>query len=146
MAIAANDAADRVEQLIALTERLTGLLVEATRAYEERRPHEVAAASQETMRLANVYRHESMRVKRDVSLIADAPDELKRRLTQATEVFQSVLARHARAVEAALTITEGVVRAIAEEVGASRKVSAGYGREGKSAAPDSAPLAYNQKT
>ena len=57
MSITANDAADRVEQLIALTRRLTDLLAEEARAFEARRPHEVAARAEETGRLANIYRH-----------------------------------------------------------------------------------------
>ena len=145
MAIAADGATDRVEQLIALTERLTELLRAETRAYEAHRPHEAALSTPETVRLANIYRHESLRVKKDTSLIAEAAEALRTRLVETTKTFEAVLARHARAVEAALTITEGIVRAVAEEVAATRKNSAGYGRAGKATPAGSAPLALNQK-
>src|SRR3712207_4595066 len=121
MAIAAENPADRVEQLIALTERLTGLLAEETRAYEAHRPHEAAGGAAEAVRLANVYRHESLRVKKDPALIADAPEASRARLVQATRAFEETLARHAGAVQAALTVTEGIVRAVAEEIAATRK-------------------------
>ena len=46
---------------------------------------------------------------------------------QATEAFDAVLARQGRAIEAAKTVTEGLVRAIAEEVAATREQRHGYG-------------------
>ena len=145
MAISADSPADRVEQLIALTERLTELLAAETRAYEAHRPHEAAAAAQETVRMANVYRHESLRVKKDKSLLAEAPEALRARLVDATRTFEATLARHGRAVEAALTITEGIVRAVAEEVAESKRSAAGYGHAGAPAQPASAPLALNKR-
>ena len=145
MAIAADSSTDRVEQLITLTERLTALLAAETAAYEAHRPHEAAATTAETVRLANIYRHESLRVKKDPSLVAEAPQALRDRLVEATRTFDGVLARHARAVEAALTVTEGIVRAVAEEVAKGKKSSTGYGREGRSTPGAAAPLALNQK-
>ena len=145
MAIAADDPQDRVEQLIALTERITELLTLETRAYEARRPHEAAATAQETARLANLYRHESLRGKQDRSLIAEAPEPLRLRLIEVTRAFDAVLARHTLAVQAALTITEGIVRAVAEEVAASRAGSSGYGGRGEAAQGAPASVAFNKK-
>ena len=73
MAISATDAADRVDQLIVLTERLTGLIALDAQAFEQRRPQDAAANLEETSRLANVYRHESARVRANPHLIAGAP-------------------------------------------------------------------------
>ncbi len=56
-----------------------------------------------------------------------APAERRRRLMQATEAFDAVLARQGRAIEAAKTVTEGLVRAIAEEVASTREQRTGYG-------------------
>ena len=145
MALAAENAEDRVQQLIALTERLTELLAMETRAYEAHRPHEAAATTPETMRLANIYRHETIRVKKDRSLVAGAPEALRRQLVEATKQFEATLARHSQAVAAALAITEGIVRAVADEVAKAKKSSAGYGRAGKAAPAASAPLAVNRK-
>lgn len=136
MAIAANDAADRVDQLIILTERLTDLIGQECRAFEARRPHEAVGNIDETSRLANLYRHESLRVRADVGLVQGAPLEKRMRLIRATEAFDAVLARHGRALEAAKTVTEGIVRAVAEEVANNRATGAGYG---PSAAATSGP-------
>ena len=65
---AADAAADlnatgHLRQLITLTERLTQRLVEESRAFEARRPQDVAGGMAETRELANLYRRESAQVK-----------------------------------------------------------------------------------
>lgn len=121
MPIAAENAADRVAQLIVLTERLTELIAAQALAFEQHRPQEAAAYIEETSKLANLYRHESARVRANPSLVAEAPLAERTRLIRATEAFDAVLARQARALEAAKTVSEGLVRAIAEEVVAQRQ-------------------------
>lgn len=130
MALAANDAADRVEQLIVLTERLTGLIAGQCQAFEERRPQDAAALLEETSRLANLYRHESARVRADPRLVEGAPLAARTRLIRATEAFDAVLARQGRAIEAAKTVTEGLVKCIADEVAAQRTRAVSYGATG----------------
>ncbi|MFC3080308.1 flagellar basal body protein [Phenylobacterium terrae] len=127
MALAAHDAADRVDQLIILTERLTALLVEECQAFERRRPQDIAGQVEETQRLANLYRHESTRVRANPALVSSAPLAQRQRLMRATEAFDAVLARHGRALAAAKTITEGLVRAIGEEVASQRTSATAYG-------------------
>lgn len=127
MAISAHDAADRVDQLILLTERLTELVAESAQAFEQRRPQDAADRMEETSRLANIYRHESARVRADPQLVAGATLQQRARLVRATEAFDAVLARQGRAISAAKTVTEGLVRAIAEEVASQRDQRAGYG-------------------
>ena len=120
-------ASENVELLIVLTEQLTQRLAGDAQAFEARRPHEAAERLGETSRLANLYRHESARVRQDPSLVAGAPRVLRQRLERATEAFEAVLARHGRALFAVKAITEGVVRAIAEEVANNRAATANYG-------------------
>ncbi|HSV02659.1 MAG TPA: flagellar basal body protein [Phenylobacterium sp.] len=133
MAIAAHDAADRVAQLVVLTERLTELMAAQALAFEQHRPQDAAAFVEETSKLANLYRHESARVRADPGLIGGVPAAERTRLVRATEAFDAVLARQARALEAAKFVTEGLVRAIAEEVAAHRErgAAATYGPEGE---------------
>lgn len=130
MAIAASNPADRVEQLIILTERLTELIAEQAQAFEQRRPQDAAALLEETSRLANLYRHESARVRSNTALVAAAPVQVRARLVRATEAFDAVLARQGRALEAARTITEGLVKCIAEEVASQRQQTSVYGAKG----------------
>ena len=138
MAISATDANDRVEQLIVLTERLTELIAQEAQAFEQRRPQDAAQNIEETSKLATIYRHESARVRANPGLVASAPLQQRTRLVRATEAFDAVLARQGRALEAAKTITEGLVRAIAEEVASKRTTGTGYGKGGVAPPPPSA--------
>ena len=133
MALSARDAEDRVEQLVLLTERLTALIAQQAAAFEQRRPQDAAAMLQEVSRLANLYRHESARVRADTSMIASAPLEARTRLVRATEGFDAVLARQGRAIEAARTVTEGLVKCIADEVANQRNQGSTYGASGRQA-------------
>jgi hypothetical protein len=128
MALSASGPEDRVEQMIMLTERLTELIAEQSRAFEERRPQDAAATIDESARLANLYRHESMRIRGMPDMIAGASSELRQRLLVSTEAFDAVLARHGRAVQAAKTVTDGLVKAIADEVASQRSRTSPYGQ------------------
>ncbi|WP_394763648.1 flagellar basal body protein [Phenylobacterium sp.] len=127
MTPSAEDAAERVDQLILLTERLTRLVAEQAQAFEGSRPQDAIVHIEETSRLANLYRHESARIRGNPALIAQASLSQRTHLRRATEAFDAVLARQARAVGAVKSVTEGLVRAIAEEVASQRHQAASYG-------------------
>ena len=145
MALSAAGPAARVEQLIALTERLIELMSRDAADFEARRPQDAAGRAEESGRLANLYRHESMRVKREPALVAGAPADRRQRLTDLTQQLDAVLRRHARALDAAKTVTEGLVKAIAEEAAAQRASSAGYGPGAAPAKHAASPLALNKR-
>ena len=145
MALSASDAEDRVEQLVILTERLTALIAEQAACFEQRRPQDAAAMLDEVSRLANLYRHESARVRADTSMVSSAPLAARNRLIRATEGFDAVLARQGRALEAAKTVTEGLVRAIAEEVANQRQQGVSYGAGGTSAPAGATAITLNQR-
>lgn len=149
MALSAQGPQDRVEQLIILTERLTSLVAEQAQAFEQSRPQDAAPLVEETSRLANIYRKESAQIRARPELIAGAPMAARMKLTRATEAFDAVLARQARALNAARTVTEGLVRAIAEEVAAQRQKGApdGYGPTGQRAAKktDGSAITLNKR-
>lgn len=130
MALEATDAEDRVEQLTILTERITELIARQAQAFEQRRPTEAAALLEETSRLANLYRHESSRIRADISLVESAPAPARAQLIRATEAFDAVLARQGRAVAAAQTVTEGLVKCIAEKVARQRSHATVYSAGG----------------
>jgi hypothetical protein len=145
MGLNAADAAGRMEQLIALTDRLTALIAEQLRAFEAHRPQDAAINAEETAKLANLYRHESLKVKADPSLLDGAPGHLREKLIVATRGFDAVLARHGRAVEAAKTITEGLIRAIAEEVSVQRHAVSSYGPKAIQAPRPATAVALNRR-
>ncbi len=145
MTLAAIDSDDRAAQLITLTERLTVRLTEEIRAFEIRRPHLVAAGAAETLRLANIYRHEALRIRQNPALLSGARDELKERLVKATAAFQETLTRHGRAVAAAKALTEGLVHAIAKEVAVRRGRAAGYGPTARASLGDASAITLNRR-
>jgi hypothetical protein len=144
MSLNTEDAGVRVDQLILLTERLTELIALEAQAFEQRRPQDAARHLDETSRLANLYRHESGRVRADPTLVGAAPLAQRMKLIRATEAFDAVLARQGRALEAAKTVTEGLVRAIAEEVATQRGEAAGYGPGATNRTADARAITLNK--
>jgi hypothetical protein len=145
MALSARDPADRVEQLIGLTERLTGRLEAETRLFEARRPQEVARTLPETLELTNLYRREAAQVRANPALIAGAPAPRRKRLFEVTTTFEATVQRHGNSVKAARIVTEGMVRAIAEEVAARRTPAAGYGPRAKAKQGDASAITLNRR-
>lgn len=135
MALIANDCADRAEQLIALTERLTTLIASEARRIDARLPPLDGAEADEKNRLANAYRLELARIKQEPSLIDGAPPALLMALRKKTEALHATLAAHELALNAVKVITEGLVHAMAEEVARQRGAGGGYGARGAIEAP-----------
>lgn len=134
----------RVRQLIDLTRRLGDRLSAETEALETHRPRDIAAGLAETQEMANLYRRDTAQVKADPGLLSAAPAADKRELADATRNFDDILNRHARTVEAARTISEGLVRTIAHEVTASRTPAAAYAADGRAAQGDGRAVAFNR--
>ena len=145
MALSVTDANDRVEQLLVLTERLTERLSAELVLFEKRRPHETAQTLPETANLANLYRREAAKVKADPSLIAGAPAATMKRLRTATEKFDAVLGRHTCVLEAARTLTEGLVRAIATEIQRQRAPVSTYGKNARSNLSEAKAVTLNRR-
>lgn len=138
------NATARVKQMTDLTERLTVCLVEESKAFEARRPQDAAATVTATQELANAYRRESAQIKANPAALAAAPVAHRKALIKATELFESVLSRHSRAVEAARIISEGLVQTIAAEVASQRGSPSAYGASGRANAGDGRAVALNR--
>jgi len=131
MALIADDAADRVGQIQLLTERLSAIVETETAALAAGKPASPQTSSAaELHRLANAYRLEMARIKDDPSLVSGAPRADRERLQAATYALQVRLDAYATALGAAREVTEGLVRAMAEEVQRVRRGPAGYGAQG----------------
>ena len=144
MSTSATPAA-RIEALIKLTERLTTLLAAQAKAFEARRPQDAARHMDEVSRLANVYRHESSALHENPVILTVCPEPLRARLARTVEAFDAVLARHGRALHAAKTITEGLVRAVAEEISAQRNQGASYGPTARPKTTPAASITLNKR-
>ncbi|MDZ4776056.1 MAG: flagellar basal body protein [Alphaproteobacteria bacterium] len=131
MALIADDATDRVAQIHLLTERLAAIVETETAALAAGKPASAEGASAiELQRLANAYRLEMARIKDDQSLVSGAPRAEREKLQAATAALQVRLDSYAIALGAAREVTEGLVRAMAEEVQRARHGPAGYGAQG----------------
>lgn len=135
MALLADDAKDRAEQLLLLTERLTEFIAEETRRIDAREPPLDGAPADEKNRMANAYRLELARIKQDRSLLEGAPTALLDKLKQRTNTLHEHLALHETALGAVKLVTEGLVQAMAEETARQRGGSASYGARGTIAGP-----------
>jgi hypothetical protein len=125
--IYAKDGSDRAEQLLTLTLRLHGRLQTEAEALEAHQAQDILAGIEETRDLSNLYRFETAKVKKDPTLLDGISGKQKTALRTATEAFQDLLIRHAKAVEAAKVVTEGLISAIAAEAGRSQQANATYG-------------------
>lgn len=130
MALLAEHAADRAEQMLALTVRLTALLEAETKLVEAHQPPLSGAEGEEKARLANVYRQELTRISEDRDLIRAAPVRLLDRLRTETARFRIALKAHERALVGVKEVSEGLVRAIAEEIAKVRAGPQTYGASG----------------
>lgn len=142
MALLAEHAADRAEQMLALTVRLTTLLEAETKLLENHEPPLSGPEGEEKARLANVYRQELARIAEDRELIRAAPARLLDRLRTETTKFRTALKAHERALVGVKEVSEGLVKAIAEEIAKVRAGPQTYGASGGyNAAPTSSGAA-----
>lgn len=135
MALKADTAEERVEQLLLVTQRLAELVREETRRIDAREPPLDGDMADEKARLANAYRLELARIKDDRTLVAGAPGAALDALRAATVSLHETLAQHEIALNAVKIVTEGLVQAMAEEVVRQRGGAPGYGAKGVMAAP-----------
>ncbi|MEZ5995126.1 MAG: flagellar basal-body protein FlbY [Hyphomonadaceae bacterium] len=138
MALIADNAQDRAEQLLRLTERLAALAAEETARIEARQPPLEGAEAEEKNRLANAYRLELARIKQEPSLLEGAAPATLTQLRASTVALHETLADHEAALGAVKLLSEGLVHAMAEEVARQRNAGANYGARG-ALAPSAAP-------
>ncbi len=141
----AAEAEERCANLIVLCCRLGAMLAEETAAFEGRRPQDVIASQPETQRLANMYRHESAKIRAQPDLGRPASAATRRQLLAAVQTFEGVLARHGRAVAAAQEISAGIVQAIAAEVASQRNSVSPYGPKAKAGSATVSAIALNKR-
>ena len=116
-----------LEAMAELTERLTRLLTDQVGAFERHRPQDAAPRLAELGRLVALYQAGAAKLRSDDTLLAKAPPKLRQRLLAATQALEAARERHDRVLSASKTITEGLVRAVAEAVAAKRASNSGYG-------------------
>jgi hypothetical protein len=142
--ISANDRAD---ELAAMARRLIDLVAAETAAL---RAHQLAPPGDlaEKDRLAHAWRIEVGRLKQDPGALAGADPERRATLKSLAAELAASLDQHAQALLAMKTVSEGLVRAIAEETGRARRPPAAYtagGDLGAARGPAASGMAVNAK-
>jgi hypothetical protein len=125
--LAANTPSERAKALIRLTSRLAELLDQETALFEARTPHKAVDLQAEKTKLATLYRAETQRAKADPSRLSGLQPALKAQLQDSTKRFETSLQRNGAAVEALKALTEGLVKALADEANRQAQAKAGYG-------------------
>jgi hypothetical protein len=126
MLIIATSPHDRAQQLLALTERLNERLLFELEALKSNRPRDIYDHVEETRNLSALYR-----LKADKSLLDGIGEAEKVALRKATLSFMKTTEAHAHAVEAAKSISEGLLKAIADQVANTQKPQMTYGPKTK---------------
>ena len=139
-----HESALPLEAMLALTEQLTGLLADQALAFEQHRPQDVAPRLPDVARLTTLYRAGAAHVRSQPTLLEEATPEFRRRLLAATEAFEAALDRQGRALAASKTVTEGLVKAVADEIAARRGLGQPYG-PGAIRRPAATAITLNQR-
>jgi hypothetical protein len=125
-----TDAVDRAEQLLAMTQRLIALVSAEIDAIGAKRLDGGSADWDEKERLAHAWRLEVAHIKANPAALAGIGEVLKAQLREAAAILEEKLETHARALGAMKTVTEGLVRSIANEIASARSAPPAYGRHG----------------
>jgi hypothetical protein len=104
----------RIERLIAMAERLIVALESDIAALKAGRPEALSVGDPEFQRLTAVYGREAQGF--DIRIAQSAGAELRSRFLAITAKFREVLQLHARMLTRVKNASEGLIRAIAEEV------------------------------
>jgi len=139
--LAAANGAERAQALLKLTQRLTALIQEETRLFKESRPHAAIDLQTEKSELANIYRAEVARARQEPTRFSGASEQAKAMLREATKTFHAALDENGHVVAAMKRVTEGVVKAIADEAARQRSAGSSYGPGAAQGKPQSSGFA-----
>ena len=104
----------RIERLISLAERIIAALESDIAALKEGRPNALATNDPEIQKLTAIYGREAKGF--DPRLAENAAPTLRQRFFAITAKFREVLQLHGRMLVRVKNASEGIVRAIAQEV------------------------------
>ncbi|MBL9011721.1 MAG: hypothetical protein JNL56_11145 [Alphaproteobacteria bacterium] len=137
---------DRLDLILDLTRRLSGLVEQEIALIEARQPQRLAALEDERTRLALLYAREMQAAKSDPASVRKAGPERLRQLRDETAAFNAALDRHQRLIARVRRVSEGIVKAVADEAARQRTPKTVYGASGTTyGRPGAAPIAINQK-
>jgi hypothetical protein len=109
-----NAEAQKIELLTAMARRLTAALEADIAALNAGRPQEMRTLDPEIQRLSAAYSREAATL--DPARAKSAPAELRRNFVAVTQKFHEAVKLHVRILTRVRNASEGIVKAVAEEV------------------------------
>jgi hypothetical protein len=131
---------ERIERLIAMAERLIEVLEGDIAALRAGKPRDMRSIEPEILRLSALYSREASGLNPNAA--KSAPAELRRKLFDATGRFKELLGQQMRLLTRMRGATEGMVRAVAEEIERRRAPLTPYGATAR-APRQSGAMLYN---
>jgi hypothetical protein len=131
----------RIERLIAMAARLIDALENDIAALKSGNPRGLRTIDPEIQKLTLLYNREASGLNPDAA--KRAPLELRKRLFDATKKFRDLLAAQTRLLTRLRGASEGMVRAVAEEIERQRAPMRPYGAVQTQAPRSNGALLYN---
>jgi hypothetical protein len=136
-----NDARVKVERVIALTDRLADMLSADVATLEHGRANELRTNDPTVQQLTVLYAREAAGV--NAAVAKSLPLELRQKLAASTKRMNDTLARHQRMITRVRNASEGMIRAVAQEVERRRGFQRNYARVPAARPQSSGALLYN---
>ena len=114
----------KIELLIAMAERLIAAIEADIVALKAGRPQDLCTTNPEIQRLSALYGREAAGL--DPARAKAAPSELRRKFFDTTAKFRDALALHTRLLTRMRNASEGIIKAVAEEVERRRAPMCSY--------------------
>jgi hypothetical protein len=131
----------KIERVIAMAERLIEALKADISALERGTPREMRSTDPEIQQLSAIYGREAAAL--NANAVKAAPAPLRSKLADVTKRFHEILALHARMIARVKNASEGMIRAIAEEVDRRRIAARPYAAKPSYAPRPAAAMIYN---
>ena len=131
----------RIERLIGMAERLVIALEGDIEALKSGRPQLLLTADPEIQRLTALYGREAQGF--DVRIAQAAPQPLRSRFVAITAKFRDVLTLHTRLLARVKNASEGMIKAIADEVNKANAPARTYGPRPGAAPQSSGAMLFN---
>ena len=136
-----NPESEKLERLITMAQRLMTAMEADIAALRAGQPQAMASLDPEIQRLSVVYGREAGTL--DPSRAKAAPAELRKRFVSTTAKFKDVLTLHARLITRVRHASEGIVKAVAEEVERIRAPLTTYAPAASAWRPAKSAIVYN---
>ncbi|HEX6979210.1 MAG TPA: hypothetical protein VF342_07915 [Alphaproteobacteria bacterium] len=130
------DSTARMRDLIAVAGRLITVIREETRLLESFQTNRLGSLQDEKRRLATAYVDLIHEMRREPEVLAAIDKAVRDELADILTQFNEAATANERALNAARTANEFVIRAIADAVAAQRPATGAYSRAGTVATPN----------